>query len=573
LKRLRLSGPFLVVILNWSVERPGRCEGLRGAMKLNQVFLAVLAILLVLVITGCNSGAKSTPSAPISAVLSPDKSVSRINEFQNKGNLSLMGATFLALTKLEFTSSDKNLYNFGATFPTNTKADITLRMTPNQKYTPTAEELSANQGGQILNAGLTYGMTGTTLNLKLAYFLPQGALSASIDSLKPAVSPLLVTKSAVPLQYLPVVYRDTSPRYDARIFADGAGEQNGTTIDFVVALTEAGKEFVSAAEEVLMQEGFGLKGNPLSTTASSALDVVEALNTSAEYQDLVGQLDELQAQAENPTNALTEKAYAQDPGLKERIMNEIADVRTELKCDAAAQYLNSEISVAAGLLGIPALSVAIAPVVDWNSKTLKQLMQERVNNIRNMVNTGYFNPRPGSTGTGNTGNSGSSGNTGSSGSTEVGGLKPGTWVATYEGMNKQVLTPVGSTVTITDKGTITFTVMADSTVVGDGRGHFAYHMVGPDQHSDGETDYSFSVAGSAVGGDVYLGLASVPSPMTFPLVWTPKDGPQETSATVLAGPVLPQGALKLKSGGTLQSHQDNSAGGVQITETRSLTIN
>jgi hypothetical protein len=190
---------FLILIINWSVERPGRCEGLRAAMKLNQVFLPALAILLVLVITGCSSGAKSTPSTPISAVLYPDKSVLRINEFQNKGNLSLMGATFLALTKLEVTSSDNNFYNFVATFPTNTKANITLRMIPNQKYTPKAEELIANPGGQILSAGLTYSMTGTTLNLKLAYFLPQGVVSASAGgSLKPAVSLLLVKKGSVP---------------------------------------------------------------------------------------------------------------------------------------------------------------------------------------------------------------------------------------------------------------------------------------------------------------------------------------------------------------------------------------
>ena len=77
-------------------------------MKRNRVLSVLLTFLLatIFVISGCKSGAKPAPYATISAVLPPDGSASRVTEFQNKGNLSLPGDAFLALTSLEVTGKE-----------------------------------------------------------------------------------------------------------------------------------------------------------------------------------------------------------------------------------------------------------------------------------------------------------------------------------------------------------------------------------------------------------------------------------------------------------------------------------
>ena len=61
-------------------------------------------------------------ATPISAVLEPDGSASRVSQFQTKGNLRLAGATFLALTRLESVSTHEDVYQFKVTCPADIRA-------------------------------------------------------------------------------------------------------------------------------------------------------------------------------------------------------------------------------------------------------------------------------------------------------------------------------------------------------------------------------------------------------------------------------------------------------------------
>ncbi len=541
--------------------------------------LVALAVVGVIVVSCAAPTPTPTPTAaPISFTLLPDASLNRVKEFRDKGNLSFVGATFLALTKLEVTSSDKNLYKFVATFPTNTTADMIIRMTPDQKYTPTPEEAAASPGRQSYNARLTHTITGDTYQSKVEYFLPNGVLPVSFDgSLQPALPQLIAIRGA-----------DTF--YGTRQLAADGGEQTGIVVAFEVAINQGGQEFVGVAEESITTIVQFLKGekitegNPLTTTATSALDVVEALNMSGEYQDMVAELNELQASAENPTNPLTRKAYEEDPSVKQRILDEIADARAELKGDTAVLYLNKLASVGLGLAGSPLLSIAVSPVADWTSKTLTQLMKDRVKDIRKMVTTGTgsLTPKPGSGGTGDTGGTGY---IKEDEDKERSKLKPGTWLATYEGMHKSVGNYAGHGTTITDKGRITFTVMADSveqpSVEGTGQGHLTYHDVGFEGDYDGKIDYTFSVLGYAECGMVYLIAAEKPN--YFDVIRTPprtQGGPPRPENILFPGPMLvplhpiiySQRTLKLESGGTVQTREDKSTPNSQITETRTITI-
>jgi hypothetical protein len=533
----------------------------------NNAFLSVLftfLLAIVLVVSGCKSGTKATPYTPISGELSPNGSASRVSEFQDKAQLSLNGATFLALTRLQVSSTEKDVYKFTATLPTNTPAYITVQLIPDQKYKPTPAELSAASAGQAMKASLTHSLVGTTYNFKLEYFLPKTLFALSSElMLPPAISQLTLTQGSGILSNQPAVFRKSSQIPAVLQVADG-GEQSGIMVSLVVTLTQAGKEFVSAVQDAGIKGAFGVEGNPLGAAQSSALDVVEAFNTSADYQDLVTQLDQLQAQAENPVNPLTQQAYAENPAVRQNILNEIDAARSDLQSMTGAQFFNQEIAVGAGLLGLPALSIAIAPIVDWNNRTLRDLMRERVNNIRNMITTGTGSMAPHTVPSGTV-------DTVTIGSTDVATLSPGTWLARWEGSTTEVFTGLGTTTTITDRGTMTFKVNADSTVTGTATGHYSYHLTTPFAVTDGQTDYTFPVGGMMIGGQLSVGMGGLPVPMTFPVIWTPVDGKPETSVW-LVGPMIPQGLIKLKGGETLDEHEDRTADGIHITQTRKLTI-
>ena len=542
---------------------------------LGNLFLSVILVTVSTGLAGCGSDNIASPSnavkrtTPVTAVLVPENSESRVREFQEKGGLSPMGAAFLALTKLEIVSPDENLYQFTATFPTNTQAEITLRLTSGQKYTPTAEERALGTM-QVYNAHLSHEVSGTTYNMKLEYFLPDDTLlAASRGGLKLAFiqPPVLQVINAFQLQHNAPGDKDVD--YDTVRVANNDGETTGTVVVLVEVIKDAGLEFVGAAEEVIRNIATGDEaGSPLTTAFDSALDVLDALDMSAEYQDLVSELDDLQVAAENPTNPLTQKAYAEDPGLKQSILNEIENARAEMKWDAAVAYLNLELEVALGLVGSPALSIAALPVTKWNAETIKQIMRERINNIRKMITRGSFRTDAPPTSTTEPTSSPSSGSTNSSDESE---LPPGTWLATYDiTIQDQDGT---DTSTSTDRGAFTFSVAPDGRITGRGGGHKSNHVVTQFGRTDAEGDYSFLVSGYVVMGQITEFNFTQPAE-TIKGSSTINDwGKPFPVESPIWAPMVPQGLLKLKSGESLKDEQNYTKDdGVRVTQTRILTI-
>jgi len=284
--------------------------------------------------------------------------------------------------------------------------------------------------------------------------------------------------------------------------------------------------------------------NPFGTAVDSGLSVVEALNMSVEYQEMVAELDDLQAEAENPTNPLTKKAYAEDPSVRQAILDEIADARAQIKMDCLVDYLNTEISVAIGLLSMARLSIAVAPITAWNSKTIKQVMRERVRNVRKMITRGIFSTKP-------PGETSDSTDTGSYSPPPE--LPPGTWLASYEYVHRS--DSGTSKATYTDQGTMTFTVGADFQLTGTGRGHKTMLiLLHNEQRTEAKGDYSFTVTGTAVFGVLgSLYFSSVPGRMEGYSTINDKGTP-ESYATSIGGPMSPSvvgKGLKLQSGESL----------------------
>jgi hypothetical protein len=477
---------------------------LRNPSKL--VLAVVLATLLVDLV-GC---------APKN-VVKPDKSPSRVSQFQTKGNLNLAGATFLALTTFEVASAKDNDYQFKVAFPTKTQADITLRMIPNQKYTPTAEERALSV--PAYQVGLDHSLKGDSYRVILRYFLPQKALTtASKVGTRTALSPK-------------VAFASDSP-------------ESGIMVELTAAIVEGGKQILGALEQGVVEGLLGIKDqNPFGTTLDSGLSVVEALNMSIEYQEMVAQLDELQAEAENPTNPLTQKAYAEDPSVKQMILDEIADARAQIKMDCLVDYLNTEVSVAIGLLSMARLSIAVAPITAWNSKTIKQVMRERISNVRKMITRGIFSTKPRS-------ETDSSVDTGSYSPPPE--LPPGTWTVSYEYLH---LADSGvDKTTHNEKGTMTFTVGANFQITGTGGGHRSTLVLFKDgSRTDVKGDYTFIIEGIAFLGILEaLSFSSISGRIEGYSTTSGKSVP--ISEAITSFPILPEIVgkdLKLQSGESL----------------------
>jgi hypothetical protein len=271
-------------------------------------------------------------------------------------------------------------------------------------------------------------------------------------------------------------------------------------------------------------------------------------------------------EAEYPSNALTQKEYAENPGLKQNILNEIASARSDLKWEAMAAYTSTEVSVALGLVEVPGLSVMLAPVVKWNVETAKQLMKDRVAAIKRMVATGEVRTNlPTST------IPPSSTPDKTIPYTET--PKPGDWSATYQGQHKTVY-PDGTTITITDKGSMIFTVKADGSVVGSGNGHVVFHSQGSDgSYGDGETGYNFALSGEEIGGKVQFTLEEGTNPAVFEVVGVAKDGHRVTSIQPVTAPLMARDPVDLKHGGTVKTNDDTGAAGMQVTFVGVTTIN
>jgi hypothetical protein len=113
--------------------------------------------------------------------------------------------------------------------------------------------------------------------------------------------------------------------------------------------------------------------------------VAEALVTSKEYTAWISQLNELQDCAEHPTNPVTINGYSQDPGQEQRILDAIANARSELNSLTAARFVNIAVSLGTELVGKLGLDVAAVLAGHYSEDTLKQLSEDLIKSIEKLV--------------------------------------------------------------------------------------------------------------------------------------------------------------------------------------------
>jgi len=82
-------------------------------------------------------------------------------------------------------------------------------------------------------------------------------------------------------------------------------------------------------------------------------NVQSALEMSADHDQWMQQLDALEGCARNPTSTVTQNAYRQDPQYQQRTIDAIQQARSEVQQTTAVRFLNTEVSVAKGLVSVP----------------------------------------------------------------------------------------------------------------------------------------------------------------------------------------------------------------------------
>lgn len=98
----------------------------------------------------------------------------------------------------------------------------------------------------------------------------------------------------------------------------------------------------------------------------------------------LAELDRLAECAMNPTNPLTKKQYAEDPGARDRILEQIQNARNELIANTIVMQLGVLNGYAASF-GPKWLGFAIGPGTAWSKATLEDLNQQRLEEIKRAV--------------------------------------------------------------------------------------------------------------------------------------------------------------------------------------------
>lgn len=280
-----------------------------------------------------------------------------VREFEAEG-LSEGQAIFLALTRVEVEPVDERTYRIIQTFPTGNTADMTVAVTPDQTGEPGGLETSYTESG---DGGLSFSLT---------YFVPYDAIP---DDVEPEIRTGSVERraGAVAMAGTYLAIPLAAPKSGVRVVVDGVVDE---------ASDAAIEEFLEFASE---KSGAGV--DKLFEALKAGKDVLDALVMSEEFEKLQKQIDAIEECAENPTNPTTRNAYEQDPGLKQRLLEEVARTRFEVKANLAAMFIGLANKVGSGLTGAKWLAFVVGPLTSWTKEGLDARNAEALDRLRKEV--------------------------------------------------------------------------------------------------------------------------------------------------------------------------------------------
>lgn len=345
--------------VRWAV---GKARTARGAV-------AWAAVVLALLVAGCSGGAgvSAAPGSagvpatdgptgsghaggidrPAPATPDPDPVLGPVDESLvdalRADGLDEDEAVFLALTRVEATRLGPLTQRLVAIFPTGDAVTLTFTFVPGHPGDPSDIEVSHS----VVDDGVAF---------RLAYVVPEGGLPLDlVASLRSAARQRPVAG--------PLVAEGGS---GIGVIVEGVMKQGAST---------GTKQLLGLLEDRL-KNGMELKN--LFKALKADLTIRDGILLREEYLAYESRIDALESCARNPTNPLTRKAYREDPALRERLLQQVADTRAEVKANVLVTYLAMMNKLGSGLVDVPWLGYVVGPGTAWSKAALKELNERLI---------------------------------------------------------------------------------------------------------------------------------------------------------------------------------------------------
>ncbi len=290
------------------------------------------AFLLTGLLAACQSGGGA--DAPPDKDFPVNKNLSAL--FTAQG-LPAEVADFFAAAKLDTERVDARTFKYVQTWPNGATRTLILKVTPDQRHTPTAaESASVAKGGPAVYAVHHERKKegDGTVKIDLTYIVPTASLPAELKVALASVSPpsKALLRLAAPL--VGAAAPSTAAEVDGAGIAWGEVARTGADVGIGSLIEAAGNR--------------GIPTGPLSgiySISSAASAIGGAMQLSQQTSSWFLELDALEKCAKNPTNPVAKS----DPNYISMASSKVASARAELQEVGSARFLNQMNETAAGI--------------------------------------------------------------------------------------------------------------------------------------------------------------------------------------------------------------------------------
>jgi hypothetical protein len=308
---------------------------------------AVIALSLLVLACG---GALSPGSSHAPNVGSPLPANQDLLAQLTAAGLPIDDATFLAATTVEASETAKRTAHVVEHLASGDTIEFTVHVEP-------------DAAGDPSSVSATSTTTDTEISVHLAFVVEADGLPSDVrDALTAGARPAVADLDGSLLLA------------DASLF--------DVTVDWILKKVEStirDNAIKSVLQSVVpKQVGTIMKIIKAGFTVEKGVKVFDELDT------LLEALDKLAECAENPTNPLTQKQYQEDPGAKDRVLEQIAEARREIIANSIVIQLGVLNGFAAGF-GPKWLGYVIGPGTAWSKATLDQINKDRLAEIQRGV--------------------------------------------------------------------------------------------------------------------------------------------------------------------------------------------
>lgn len=249
-------------------------------------------------------------------------------------NLDPEAAAYLAGAKAQVLGQNKNSAHLLFTFSDGATAEENITLQPDQPYSPSPVELAAAamNGSQVYNVKFSAAADGTDkLQITLQYWVPYTSLSPDIQQ-------------AIRTQ---------------------------TSADFFQLVPEA------HAQPGMAGVGVGIVFGVGKQAGGAAIGIWSAMGKKGQNQQWMNQLAALQNCVQNPTNPVTQAAYAQNPAYQQQTLSGIQNAQSSVQQVTAARFLAQLNATAGGLVGGP-FGLALGGLTYLNDMALQDVANQEI---------------------------------------------------------------------------------------------------------------------------------------------------------------------------------------------------